>query len=121
MLPDYFYFGFLFLLKFIPDTVPLLTTTVIECNRAGLKKNAFNYAVILMRSEFRSKIDAKYSKKIESIVRRSPKEIKGIDEDNLGSSCCPICDANLPDMEINCYQCKTSLPICIATVIIRIF
>lgn len=68
-----------------------------------------------MRSEFRSKIDAKYSKKIESIVRRSPKEIKGINEDNLGSSNCPICDVNLPAMEINCYQCKTTLPICIAT------
>lgn len=29
---------------------------------------------------------------------------------------CPYCNFNLPDMEVNCTQCKMSIPFCIATV-----
>lgn len=49
--------------------VPILTSTVIECHRAGLKNSAFRFAAILMRPEHRNKIDAKYKKKIEAMVR----------------------------------------------------
>ena len=34
--------------------VPILTSTVIECHRAGLKKTSFEYASMLMRPEYRS-------------------------------------------------------------------
>lgn len=99
-----------------------------------MKKSAFNYAVMLMRAEYRDKIDAKYAKKIESIVRKAPKNIKqlndfddenGNEEDDdvemskrkstNDSSPCPLCNYDLNVYEINCAQCKSSLPICIAT------
>ena len=51
------------------DIVPILTSTVVECYRAGLKGSAFTYAVTLMRPEYRPKLDPKYAKKIELIVR----------------------------------------------------
>lgn len=53
----------------IADIVPILTSTVIECHRAGLKNSAFSFAAMLMRPEYRNKIDAKYKKKIEAMVR----------------------------------------------------
>ena len=55
--------------KFPTHVVPILTSTVVECQRAGLKNSAFGYAAMLMRPEYRQKIDAKYKKKIEQIVR----------------------------------------------------
>ena len=51
------------------DVVPILTSTVIECHRAGLKASAFSYAAMLMRPEYRQQIDPKWKKKIEQIVR----------------------------------------------------
>ncbi|KAF5840991.1 hypothetical protein DUNSADRAFT_14848 [Dunaliella salina] len=38
--------------KFPKHIVPILTSTIIECNRAGLKKTAFEYAAMLMRQEY---------------------------------------------------------------------
>ena len=113
-----------------------MTSTVIECQRSGMKKSAFNYAVMLMRSEYRDQIDSKYAKKIESTVRKAPKNIKQLndfdeletngndDDDDVeiskrkstkDSSPCPFCNCSLTNMEITCGQCKNSLPICIAT------
>ena len=51
------------------DVVPILTSTVIECQRAGLKASAFSFAAMLMRPEYRQHIDIKWKKKIEQIVR----------------------------------------------------
>ena len=51
------------------DIVPILTSTVIECQRAGLKVSAFSFAAMLMRPEYRQQIDTKWKKKIEQIVR----------------------------------------------------
>lgn len=91
-----------------------------------------------MRSEYREQIDTKYVKKIESIVRKAPKNIKHLndfdepitnggaehDDDNdveiskansSDSSPCPLCSYSLSNMDITCSQCKTTLPICIAT------
>lgn len=102
---------------FFPDVIPILTSTVIECNRTGLKKSAFTYASMLMRPEYRNQLDPKYAKKIESVVRKAPKGIKDYkDEIEDETMECPICDANLPIMDVTCYSCKTTLPICIATV-----
>lgn len=99
-----------------------------------MKKSAFNYAVMLMRTEYRDQIDSKYVKKIESIVRKAPKNIKQLNdfdeviENEDGdetkrkpstkdeSSPCPMCsNSKLSYMEVNCSQCKSTLPICIAT------
>ncbi|XP_062563462.1 WD repeat-containing protein 19 [Armigeres subalbatus] len=100
--------------QFPSHVVPILTSTVIECHRTGLRKSAFEYAVMLMRSEFRGQIDSKYAKKIESIVRKAPRgQLE--DEGAYESNPCPVCDANLPTMDFICGQCKTTLPVCIAT------
>ncbi len=39
--------------KFPKHIVPILTSTVIECHRANMKKTAFEYASMLMRPEYR--------------------------------------------------------------------
>lgn len=60
------------------DIVPILTSTVIECHRAGLKNSAFSFAAMLMRPEYRNKIDAKYKKKIEAMVRWADAPISAV-------------------------------------------
>ena len=57
--------------KFPAHIVPILTSTVIECHRSGLRYSAFNYAAMLMRPEHRQQIDDKYRKKIEGAYQSS--------------------------------------------------
>lgn len=72
---------------------------------------------MLMRSEFRNQIDPKYAKKIEAIVRKAPSGIMATEDAHQDEAQpCPICDYRLQIMELTCHQCKTNLPICIATV-----
>lgn len=90
---------------------------MIECHRVGFQKAAFSYASMLMRSEYRSQIDQKYVKKIEAIVRKAPNGIKEVEDPYQDeTSLCPICECKLQIMELSCHQCKTNLPMCIATV-----
>ncbi|XP_078047935.1 intraflagellar transport protein Oseg6 [Augochlora pura] len=100
--------------KFPSHIVPILTSTVIECQRAGLKNAAFNFAAMLMRPEYRNQIDAKYSKKIEAIVRKPPKSKDNEDEDEPLTPC-PYCKSKLAETEITCDKCKNTIPFCIAT------
>ena len=61
--------------RFPSHIVPILTSTIIECQRAGLKNSAYEYATMLiMNAEYRQQIDAKFKRKIEAIVRRPNKE-----------------------------------------------
>ena len=53
----------------LSDVVPILTSTVIECQRSGLKNSSFNFAAMLMKPEYRQQIDAKWKKKVEQVVR----------------------------------------------------
>ena len=57
------------MLYIVIDIVQILTSTVIECQRSGLGHSAFSYAAMLMRPEYRQKIDPKWKKKIEQVVR----------------------------------------------------
>lgn len=102
--------------KFPSHIVPILTSTVIECSRAGLKSSAFSYAATLMRPEYRSQIDPKYSKKIEAVVRKPGRNAKmaSTDEEEPQSPC-PVCSCPVPDYDLNCQQCKSFIPFCIAT------
>lgn len=60
----------IFLIKsFILDSVQILTSAVITCTKAGLKTSALNFATQLLHSNYRQKINEKYKKKIETIVR----------------------------------------------------
>ncbi|CAN2388495.1 WD repeat-containing protein [Pristimantis euphronides] len=96
--------------KFPSHIVPILTSTVIECHRAGLKNSAFSFAAMLMRPEYRNKIDVKYKKKIEAMVRRP--DTSEVEEE---STSCPFCDFKLPECELLCPGCKNNLPYCVAT------
>ncbi|KAJ2993993.1 WD repeat-containing protein 19 [Globomyces sp. JEL0801] len=96
--------------KFPAHIVPILTSTVIECHRAGLKKEAFDYASMLMRPEYRQKVDAKFKRKIEQIIRRPEKE-----EVQPNYTPCPYCDAPVMETSLDCTECKSNIPYCIAT------
>ncbi|XP_066488488.1 WD repeat-containing protein 19 isoform X1 [Tiliqua scincoides] len=96
--------------KFPSHIVPILTSTVIECHRAGLKKSSFGFAAMLMRPEYRNKIDLKYKKKIEAMVRRPDTS-----EAEEPTTPCPYCEFLLPECELLCPGCKNNLPYCIAT------
>ncbi|XP_024914661.1 WD repeat-containing protein 19-like isoform X1 [Cynoglossus semilaevis] len=95
---------------FPTHTVPILTSAVIECHRAGLRNSAFNFGVMLMRPEYRQKIDPKYKKKIETMVRRP--DTSELEE---GTTPCPFCTFHLPQTELLCSSCGNNLPYCIAT------
>ncbi|XP_038608159.1 WD repeat-containing protein 19 isoform X1 [Tachyglossus aculeatus] len=96
--------------KFPSHIVPILTSTVIECHRAGLRSSAFSFAAMLMRPEYRSRIDLKYRKKIEAMVRRPDTS-----EAEEATTPCPFCEFPLPECELLCPGCKNNLPYCIAT------
>ena len=59
--------------KFPSHIAQILTSTVVECYRSGLRASAFSYAAMLLRPEYRSQIDPKWKKKIEQIVRKPDK------------------------------------------------
>ncbi|GBG61180.1 hypothetical protein CBR_g19256 [Chara braunii] len=96
--------------KFPAHIVPILTSTVIECQRSGLKNTAFQYASMLMRSEYRSSIAPAYKRKIENIVRKPDKSEA---EDPL--SPCPFCEMLIPETQLECPSCRNTIPYCIAS------
>lgn len=55
--------------------VPILTSVVVECQRANLKEDAYFYAKMLMQPEHRPQISETYKRKIEAIVRKYKKGI----------------------------------------------
>ena len=109
---------------FVADTVPILTSTVVECSRAGLKKQAFEFATILMNPEYREKMEPKLRRKIETLVRKSAGVRRssasgqpngnGDDEEGVQAPC-PFCSKPLAVMELTCHWCKNRVPFCIAS------
>ncbi|KAL4704097.1 hypothetical protein ACJJTC_016355 [Scirpophaga incertulas] len=91
--------------------VSILTSTVIECGRAGLKHQAQHWARVLMQPEYRLQIDQKYIKKIESVVRHAPREPAAIEP----TSPCPVCEAATPVAALRCGRCEAELPMCLAS------
>lgn len=69
---------------FPKHVVPILTSTVIECQRADLKSTAFEYAAMLMRPEYRDDINPAYKRKIEAMVRKRDKWVAWF-------CCCSLC------------------------------
>mmetsp|Transcript_4919 Transcript_4919/g.9502 ORF Transcript_4919/g.9502 Transcript_4919/m.9502 type:complete len:1390 (-) Transcript_4919:208-4377(-) len=96
--------------KFPNHIVQILTSTVIECQRAGLKKSSFEYASMLMRAEYRNSVDPRYKKKIGGIVRR-PDNI----EEGEAHSPCPFCKFDMPETLLDCPSCLNSVPYCVTT------
>jgi len=96
--------------KFPSHIVEILTSTVVECMRAGLKASAYEYACILMRPEHRSKINPKFKKKIEGIVRRPSRETE---EEDL--SPCPFTGKPISVTDLVCPDTKNDIPFCVIT------
>jgi WD repeat-containing protein 19 len=46
-----------------------MTSTVITCANAGLRETAFKLAVKLLQGPYKNKLDKKYRRKLETIVR----------------------------------------------------
>ncbi|XP_053210855.1 WD repeat-containing protein 19-like isoform X2 [Panonychus citri] len=105
--------------KFPTHIVPILTTTIIECQRIGFKKQALQFASMLMKPEYRDQIDSKFRRKFETLVRKSASIRRESDE--TGDSIigkltnCPYCDAKLLETELICFDCRNNIPFCIAT------
>lgn len=51
-------------------TVPILTSTVIECHRAGLHLAAQRWAAVLVRPEHAGQVGEAYRRKVEALAKR---------------------------------------------------
>jgi WD repeat-containing protein 19 len=96
--------------KFPSHIVQILTSTVIECLRAEMRASAYEYASMLMRPEYRSKIDPKFKRKIEGIVRRPNRDPE---EEEL--SPCPYTGKPIPVTDLVCPDTKNDIPFCVVT------
>ncbi|VDM33193.1 unnamed protein product [Hydatigera taeniaeformis] len=101
--------------KFPLHIVPILSSTVIECQKVNLKHMSFTYASMLLRNEYKEKIDPRYRRRIEGTVRRpeklSPEEAKALNS----TAPCPFCSDAVAEYELTCSSCRTHLPYCTLT------
>jgi WD repeat-containing protein 19 len=94
--------------KFPSHKVSILTSTVVACSKAGMKASALEYAMQLMRPEYRSHVDPQYKRKIEAMVRR-PKD-SGKEEASSPLTPCPISGLLIPDVSLECPTTKDAIP-----------
>jgi WD repeat-containing protein 19 len=73
--------------QFPTHMINILTSTVAECMKAGLKKEAQNWALVLMRKENRDQIPEAFKKKISGIAL---KNLKDHEDDPEPLSQCPF-------------------------------
>ncbi|XP_003739210.1 WD repeat-containing protein 19 [Galendromus occidentalis] len=97
--------------RFPSHGVKILTSTVIECQRAGLKGAAYKYASILLRSEYREQIEPKYKDKMEALVKGASIREPEIDD----RSPCEKCGELISNYLLSCIECKSPLAMCIAS------
>ncbi|CAD7950767.1 unnamed protein product, partial [Amoebophrya sp. A25] len=94
--------------QFPEHVVPILTSVVIECQRAGLKQEAYTYAAMLMRPEYRTQISEQYKRKIETIVRKKQSADEGApppDAISAGNAPCPYCATMIARSSVDCSHC----------------
>ena len=103
--------------KFPSHTARLLTSTVVECQRAGLKNAAYEYATVLMRPEYRAQIEPKFKRKIEALIRRPDTAAASSSEDRDAEplSPCPISGHLIAETELECPTTKEPIPMCVVT------
>jgi len=98
--------------KFPSHVVQLYTSAVMECMRAKLKWAAYQLALKLMHPDYRSKVDKKFKRKIEKMIRKRPKTNNDPKEP---STPCPHCMAPVPMSDLECPSCKQVIPYCIVS------
>lgn len=97
--------------KHIPE---ILSATVVQCSRTHFRKSAFEFACVLIQTEkYRLGLPEKERKRIESIVRKSGKD-ELVDPPDPTSPC-PYCDSPVQETELDCGDCKNTLPFCVVT------
>lgn len=97
---------------FEKDIAKILTTVVIECNECDLNKSASQWAIELMKENYRYSIPESYKAKIEKISRKAYKQEE---ESPQTTSPCPFCGVEIADYVLDCYNCHNVIPFCIST------
>lgn len=98
--------------KFPSRVVQILTATVIECSQAGLKASAYEYAVVLVRPEYRASLDPNLKRRIEQVVRRRVTAAEELPEELTP---CPLSNQMIPAMALECPSTKDALPMCVVS------
>ena len=100
--------------QFPAHVVPILTSVVIECQRAKMPGESYQYACTLMKPEYRKDVSEQYRKKIENIVRKPPPDSESRDalEANMP---CMYCGFSFAESQLDCLNCKNISPFCIAS------
>jgi WD repeat-containing protein 19 len=96
--------------RFPTHVVPILTSAVIECQRAGFKRSAHALATMLMAPERKDKVEPALLRKIEGLVRRPSR-----DEAPDDLSPCPHCATPISAWDLDCPACRAHLPMCLAS------
>jgi len=98
--------------QFPAHIVPILTSVVIECQRAKMTQEAYQYACMLMKPEYRPQVADQYRKKIENMVRKPAASEPGAGDTQAP---CMYCDGNLPAAQLDCPMCQNISPFCIVS------
>jgi len=101
------------------QSVRLLTSVVLQCQRVGLTAAAYQHALLLLADpQYRQGMDAKIRRKVETIVRRQG---AGMEEDEAWledetTSPCPMCNTFLPLTELECPgPHAAAIPMCVVS------
>merc|ERR1712060_55519 len=97
--------------RFPAHAAQILTSAVIECQRAGLPRTARDHAQMLMSPEYRANIAEQYRKKVEAIVRKPDRS----EEPDMEQLPCPACAVPGDAYDLSCASCAAQIPYCIAT------
>jgi len=100
----------------ITEAIGILTSTIIENYKCGLKDTAISACYIIMKPEYRRELAPEFKEKFEFIVRKYGKsKTESVDIDDLISAC-PNCSSDLPNYDLHCNICSTEIPYCIVSV-----
>lgn len=99
--------------QFPAHIVPILTSVVIECQRAKLMTEAYQYSCMLMRPEYRPTISDQYKKRIENIVRKPLQD--DAKETVEVNTACIYCSFMIAESQLDCPNCNNISPFCIAS------
>ena len=98
--------------KFPKHQVRILISTIIECQKSGLKNSAYEWATyICSNPDFKKELEeSKFKNKIQTIIRRPNR-----DEKPEEMSPCPISGEMIVQTELSCPTTKDALPMCVVT------
>ena len=88
-----------------------MTSCIGESTQAGLKRQAYQWACVLIRPENIDQIPPKFKSKIESVARRPVKT----EDETEPMTPCPHCNFDIPETKLDCPSCKNNLPFCLAS------